>query len=246
MTPAGTAGKGGPVFLINGPVVATHQKDSKPPVHALTFRLMTSSRRSTGLAGCLLVAVALLVVRPGGSAVAQSDDMPAPRASYTAETTVTYGGDTLEMRTQHHGSWERQEFSIDDLEQVTVLRPDRNRAYVMFLQSRQLLELPYAEAALLPTFSMLRRYETRKLSETVIEGEAVGHFQVVQEVGEQAAKDEPAAMLDLWVTADGIVMKAEGEILVDGYREPLQLLRKNVRRGALDPELFEPSIAIAP
>ena len=203
------------------------------------------------LAGRLLVLIALMVLRSAGPAGAQSDPLPAPRASYTAETTVTYGGDTLEMKTRHRGIWERQEFSIDDLMQVTVLRPDRNRAYVMFLQSRQLFELPYAEAALLPTLAALRRFETRKLSETVIEGEAVTHFQVTQAAGEQADggqadNNEPAAMLDLWVTADGIVMKAEGEILVDGYREPLQLLRKNVRRGALDPALFEPTVPLDP
>lgn len=213
---------------------------------------MTESCRSSYVAGCFLVAVAIAALRPAASVAAGSDLLPAPRASYTAETTLTYGGDTLEMQTQHRGSWERQEFLIDELTQVTILRPDRNRAYVMFLESRQLFEVAYGEAALLPDIDTLRTFETKKLSDTEVDGEAVAHFQVFQHTEdaqdgkeEQASDDEPA-VLDLWATADGIIMRAEGEILVDGYREPLQLMRRNVRRQVLDPDLFEPALPVAP
>ncbi len=171
--------------------------------------------------------------------------LPAPRASYTAETLVTYaGGDSLEMKTLHRGSWERQEFTVDELLQVTILRPDRNRAYMMFLQSGQLFEMAYAEAALLPPIGELRTFEIRKLAEEEIEGETVGHFQAIRRPTGEGAEEREPVVLDLWVTADGIVMKAEGEILVDGFRETLQIERRNIRRQALDPDLFEPSISL--
>ncbi len=214
------------------------------------FRFMTASCRSPNLAGCLLIAVALTVLRP--AAAAEPALLPVPQASYSAETTLTYGGDTLEMQTQHRGGWERQEFQINDLTQVTILRPDRNRAYVMFLESRQLFEVPYGEAALLPHIETLRALETEKLSDTEVDGEAVVHFQVFQRLeGAEEDQDEKESnrdpvVLDLWVTDDGIIMRAEGEILVDGYREPLQLMRRNVRRQTLGADLFEPALPTEP
>lgn len=188
---------------------------------------------------------ALVVVLVAAAPARASDVLPAPEASYSADTLVRYAGETLEMRTLNRGSWERQEFVLDDQTQVAILRPDRNRAYVMFVESRQLFELPYAEAALLPAFAVLQSLETEKLSDLTIEGEAVGHFQVTRMPEEEAAEEDPV-VLDLWITPDGIIMKAEGEILVDGYREPLQLLRKNIRRQELDPDIFEPSLALEP
>ncbi|HIC80778.1 MAG TPA: hypothetical protein EYH07_14890 [Kiloniellaceae bacterium] len=180
----------------------------------------------------------------GAQDAGQADLLPAPRASYTAETLVTYAGDSLEMKTLHRGSWERQEFTVDELIQVTILRPDRNRAYMMFLQSGQLFEMPYAEAALLPPIGELRTFEVRKLAEEEIEGETVGHFQAIRRPTGEGAEEREPVVLDLWVTADGIVMKAEGEILVDGFRETLQIERRNIRRQTLDPDLFEPSITL--
>lgn len=193
------------------------------------------------------VPLILLALWSVGPATAGQDLLPLPKASYTAQTKVIYSGDELEMRTLHRGSWERQEITVDDLTQVTILRPDRNRAYVMFLQSRQLSEMPYAEAALLPSLLVLRQFDVRKLSDTEVAGEAVSHFQVSREFGEGEAvegttQEDATVVLDVWVTADGIVMQAEGEILVDGFREPLQLSRQDVRRQDLDPALFEPSI----
>ena len=192
----------------------------------------------------------LLAGAPIGLAAEDLNLLPAPRATNTADTLVTYGGDTLEMKTWHRGSWERQEFAVDELTQITILRPDRNRAYVTLKQSRQLFEMPYDEAALLPTIGTLRTFESRRLSDTQVDGEPVGHFQVVQsaEGQNETADNDPGepVMLDLWVTADGIVMRAEGEILVDGYREPLQLSRSNVRRQTLDLDLFEPTLAVDP
>ncbi|NIA68753.1 hypothetical protein HBA54_09135 [Pelagibius litoralis] len=192
-----------------------------------------------------LTLIALVFSFSAGLPALASDVLPAPTASYSADTLVRYAGETLEMKTLNRGPWERQEFILDEQTQVTILRPDRNRAYVMFVESRQLFELPYAEAALLPSIGVLRSRETTKLSDTTLAGEAVGHFQVFQEFEGDGAEEEPA-VLDLWVTPDGIVMKAEGEILVDGYREPLQLLRKNLQRRDLDPDVFEPSIALDP
>ena len=211
---------------------------------------MKPSGHSTRAAAGLLTLMALILMAPAGAVAEDPNLLPAPTASYTADTVVTYGGDSLEMKTWHRGAWERQEFAVDDLTQITILRPDRNRAYVTLQQSRQLFEMPHAEAALLPTIGTLRTFETRRLGDTELDGEPVGHFQVVQaEPGEgDAAETQGGApvMLDLWITSDGIVMRAEGEILVDGYREPLQLSRRNLRRQALDPGLFEPSLAVDP
>lgn len=205
---------------------------------------------STRAAAGLLTLMALVLMAPAGAAAEDPNLLPAPTASYTADTVVIYGGDSLEMKTWHRGAWERQEFAVDDLTQITILRPDRNRAYVTLKENRQLFEMPLEEAALLPAIGALRTFETRRLGDSEVDGEPVGHFQVVQaEPGEgdavEAAGGAPL-MLDLWITADGIVMRAEGEILVDGYREPLQLSRSNLRRQALDPDLFEPTLDLEP
>ncbi|WP_420347244.1 hypothetical protein [Pelagibius sp.] len=206
---------------------------------------MTISTRLQRLSALFfLVFLCTLPVAAETRDTGQAGLLPAPRASYTAETLVTYAGDSLEMKTLHRGSWERQEFTVDERLQVTILRPDRNRAYMMFLESSQLFEMPYAEAALLPPIGELRTFEVRKLSDAEIEGETVGHFQAVRRPTGEGAEEREPVVLDLWVTADGIVMKAEGEILVDGFREPLQIERRNIRRQDLDPGLFEPSISL--
>ena len=49
----------------------------------------------------------------------------------------------------------------------------------------------------------------------------------------------------VWITEDGIEMRLEGEMEVEGLMESVVLERSNIKRAPLDDALFDPAVALA-
>lgn len=189
---------------------------------------------------------------------AEAEQLPEPRASYTADTVVEIAGDRVIHKVYHAGGLERQELNLDGLYQITILRPDLGRAFVIQPGLDDYIELPIDEAYLLPLPSALHDFRVESLGRAREGGEETVKYRLSSPEGKRKAAEgqagggaegevegESKQELDVlvWSTADGIIMRVEGEIDFEGTPEGVLLLRRNVQRGELDPKLFEPEIA---
>lgn len=214
---------------------------------ALTLLLSVSTATALGAAPRLALA-----------ADGATEQLPEPRASYTADTVVEIAGDRVVHKVYHAGGMERQELNLDGLFQITILRPDLGRAFVIQPGLDDYIELPIDEAYLLPLPSALHDFRVESLGEVREGGEDTVKYRLSspEQEGKGAEGSVPGGAegevegeskqdLDVlvWSTADGIIMRVEGEIDFEGMPEGILLLRRNVQRGELDPTLFEPEIA---
>lgn len=185
------------------------------------------------LAACLLTAAAR---------ADPTETLPPPRASFTADSVVEIGGDRLVLKIFHDRGRERQEMLIDGLHQVTILRPDRDKAFVLQGGVDELIELPLAEVALTPLMGQTPPMGQDADYDITVEGRE-------REGGEETTKFDFSGAdrggrrfnVALWVTDDGIIMRMEGEIEFEGTMEGVLMLRRSVERGKLDAGLFEPT-----
>ena len=192
----------------------------------------------------------------GRATDAEAEQLPEPRASYTADTVVEIAGDRVIHKVYHAGGLERQELNLDGLYQITILRPDLGRAFVIQPGLDDYIELPIDEAYLLPLPSALHDFRVESLGRAREGGEETVKYRLSSPEGKRKVAEgqagggaegegESKQELDvlIWSTADGIIMRVEGEIDFEGTPEGVLLLRRNVQRGELDPKLFEPEIA---
>ncbi len=182
----------------------------------------------------ILLAVVLLIV-PAAPLAAQ---LPSDQASFIADGTVQIGGDRLQYRVFHKAGLERQEMSVDGLFQITILRPDLDTAYILQPGAAELYEVPLEEVQILPTGLAIADYKIEPLGPEKEGGEATMKFRLVSPEGALRRAD-----VLLWMTEDGITMRMEGELEFEGEMENILLLHRNVRRIALDQDLFDPEIA---
>ena len=180
-------------------------------------------------------AVVLVLTSP----IQAAEGLPLPRASFTADAVVEVGGERIVHRVFHAAGLERQEMLVDGLPQVTILRPDLDRAFVIQPGLEDYLELPLDEATLVPGLQELNGYQVEPLGAAREGGEAVTHYRLSRQ------EDGHPLDLDVWVTEDGILMRLEGEMSFEGTPEHILLIRRSIRRGEQDPRLFEPDAALA-
>ncbi|MGF1610921.1 MAG: hypothetical protein ACFCUQ_16075 [Kiloniellales bacterium] len=184
----------------------------------------------------VIPAAALLVV---AAPVLAGEALPAFRASFSADAVVEVGGERIVHRVYHAAGLERQEMLVDGLPQVTILRPDLDRAFVIQPGLDDYLELPLDEATLVPGLHDLENYEVEALGAAREGGEAVTRYRLSRQDEEQSLE------LQAWLTEDGIIMRLEGEMTFEGTPEHILLIRRDVQRGEQDPVLFEPEAARA-
>lgn len=192
-------------------------------------------RTAIDLAAILgVVGLTGIVLLPAGALSA--DDFPVPNASFTADAVVEIGGDRLVLKVFHDRGRERQEMQIDGLYQVTILRPDRDKAFVLQGGVEELIELPLGEVALTPILGQGADYDL------AIEGqEREGGEETTKYDFSGADREGRRFNVALWVTEDGIIMRMEGEIEFEGTMEGVLMMRRSVERGVLDAGLFEPN-----
>lgn len=184
----------------------------------------------------LIPAAALLVV---AAPVLAGESLPEFRASFSADAVAEVGGGRIVHRVWHSAGLERQEMLVDGLPQVTILRPDLDRAFVIQPGLDEYLELPIDEATLVPGLPDLEGYDAEALGAAREGGEPVTRYRL-------SRHDERQSLdLEAWLTADGIIMRLEGEMAFEGTPEHVLLIRRDVDRGAQDPRLFDPEATLA-
>ncbi len=185
----------------------------------------------------LIVASAALLIR---AAVAlEPAELPAETASFIADGVVQIGDERLDFKVFHDAGRERHEMAIDDLFQITIFRPDLGTAYLVQPEADTYIPLPLEDISLWPRYRMQAGYSIERQAREEEGGETTTRFRIR---GSEAAPIEMDVLV--WITDDGIEMRLEGEMEVEGILENVVLMRRNVRRQPVDPDLFDPTEAL--
>ena len=185
----------------------------------------------------MIVASAALLIR---AAVAlEPAELPAETASFIADGVVQIGDERLDFKVFHDTGRERHEMAIDDLFQITILRPDLGTAYLVQPDADTYIPLPLEDISLWPRYRIQSGYLIERQGREVEDGEQTTRFRI------SGSRDVPIEMdVLVWITDDGIEMRLEGEMEVEGILENVVLMRRNVRRQPVDPDLFDPAEAL--
>ena len=171
----------------------------------------------------------------GAGLAASAAELPAQRASFTADGVVQIHQDRVSYKVYHLAGKERQEMRVDGLYQINILRPDLDRAWVVQPEANSSIELPLDEVRFLPTPGAPGHHVVDEIGQAREGGEVTTKYRV-----SSTAQAERRLDVLLWVTDDGITMRVEGEVEFEGEMENVMLLRRDVARGPLDPAIFEP------
>ena len=185
----------------------------------------------------MIVASAALFIR---AAVAlEPAELPAETASFIADGVVQIGDERLDFKVFHDVGRERHEMAIDDLFQITILRPDLGTAYLVQPEADSYIPLPLEDISLWPRYRIQGGYRIERQARELEDGETTTRFRIR---GSETAPIEMDVLV--WITDDGIEMRLEGEMEVEGILENVVLMRRNVRRQPIDPTLFDPAEAL--
>ncbi|MCG8360053.1 MAG: hypothetical protein MI920_31190 [Kiloniellales bacterium] len=198
-----------------------------------------SLRRALGALG---LSLCLLSWLSGPAAMAAK--MPKPSASFTAEGVVQINQDRVVFKVYHLAGKERQEISVDGLFQITILRPDLDKAFVLQPEADGKIELPLDEVSFLPAPETWGEHLIEAIGAAKEGGEATTRYRMTSDEASERELD-----LMLWVTDDGIVTRLEGEVEFEGEMESVLVLRRDIARTPLDPAIFDPDgppVAVLP
>ena len=180
--------------------------------------------------------LAVLFVISMSGAAASAEDLPPPKATYTADGVYQIGGDRVVFKLYHQEGKERHEMSIDGLIQITLLRPDLDKGFIIQPAAKSVVELPLDEVSFLPVWRTPGERVIEPLGPAKEGGEATTKYRVFS--NEFAERQLDVVM---WVTDDGITMRLEGEVEFEGELESILFIGRDVIRQPLDPEIFDPT-----
>ncbi len=183
----------------------------------------------------MIRALAVFLVFVVLSSVASAEELPPPKATYTADGVFQIGGDRVVFKLYHQEGKERHEMSIDGLFQITLLRPDLDKGYIIQPAAKSVVELPLDEVSFLPVWRTPGERIIELLGPAKEGGEATTKYRVFS--NELAERQLDVVM---WVTDDGITMRLEGEVEFEGELESILYIGRDVTRQPLDPEIFDP------
>jgi hypothetical protein len=160
---------------------------------------------------------------------ARAADWPKPEASYSATRVMASGGMSLSGPLYHDHGKERWERAAKGMQQVMILRPDLQKAFMVMPQMNMAIEMGLADAPSVPSPEKYAQGAPVAVGQATIDGETTTEYR-----SEGQTARGPFVMR-FWVTADGIVMKMQGESPEGIFESRLE----NLRRGPQDPALFE-------
>jgi len=152
---------------------------------------------------------------------------------YSADVVITSGGQTINSRINRTPSALRTETQQRGMTMTAIIRLDRNLGWLLIPGTRNAAEVDLAGFPMLP--GLLRNPNanaTREGTET-IDGMTVTRWRVTG--GEAGARFDGR----IWATAEGVVLKVEGESEMNQQRQAFTLIASNVRVARQAPGLFE-------
>ena len=128
----------------------------------------------------------------------------------------------------HAPGRERRDYRAGGEEQALILRRDTDKAIIMWPQRKWYISISFGAAAALVGGFDRPGLQRRRDGAAVVAGERCTRWAV-------SGKGFAA---DMWIAADGIVMKAVGHLLIQGRQEEFATQLSGLRRGVADDAAF--------
>ncbi|MBX3490193.1 DUF4412 domain-containing protein [Parvibaculum sp.] len=166
--------------------------------------------------------VAVVSIQPASAAT-----LTPPDTAYSAVRTVEAQGMTMNSKVYYDRGTERWETTMQGVRQVTILLPDEKKMLMYMPDMNMAMEMNMDDVA---DYGIGEIYdegiEAEKLGEEAVEGEQTTKYRI--------DRAEDAATVFVWLTRDGIPVKAEGASPAGKFAMTLSELQ----RGAQDAALF--------
>lgn len=176
----------------------------------------------------LMLGLSLMAALP-----AWAEKLPAPAAAFSAGQNLTVEGAVLSARIFHDKGLERRESRVDGLNNLLIIRPDRQEALVIQPESKVAMKLGLTDPEVGLVATNLSLLSGTAEGTERIGGEAVTRYRVQDMTPDGGGFDGR-----VWATKDGIYVKMEGRMGGEGAANVAMSL-SDIRRGPQDPALFE-------
>lgn len=159
-----------------------------------------------------------------------------PDTGYSATRIVNASGREISGKLYSEDGNERWEMTLQGMRQISILRHGEGRMFMYMPDMNMAMEMGRAEAANYGIDKLLDGVEAEEIGRETVDGETTIKYRVLP--GQTAQKGDAT----IWVTEDGIPVKAEGS----GAQGTFSMRLTDLERGAQDPSLFQLPPGVAP
>ena len=176
------------------------------------------------------VLLALSLAAPSGAG-----ELPQVQAPFSADSNYAAGGMTMDGKIWQQDGKRRQEMTLQGQIQTMIIRPDLGVMYMIMAGTNMAMEMTLNPEMAGVDYEQLMALGPKALGEETVSGLQTTKYRIDSDIEDAAGQMTGHS----WITEDGIVVKMEGEIIVDGKPQGLSFLLQNIQRGPQDPALFE-------
>jgi hypothetical protein len=178
-----------------------------------------------------MLAAVLAVMSPA----ALAGELPQVQAPFSADSTFAAGGMTMDGKIWQQDGKRRQEMTMQGQIQTMIIRPDLGIMYMIMPGTNMAMEMALRPEMAGADYEQILALGPKAVGEETVSGLQTTKYRIESEAGSVAGQMTGHS----WITEDGIVVKMEGEVMVDGKLQDISFLLQNVQRGPQDPALFE-------
>ena len=180
-----------------------------------------------------MLAAVLAVMSPATPSGA--GELPLVQAPFSADSSFAAGGMTFDGKIWQQDGKRRQEMTVQGQNQTMIIRPDLGVMYMIMPGTNMAMEMALSPEMAGADYEQILGLDPKAVGEETVSGLQTTKYRIESDADDVAGQMTGHS----WITEDGIVVKMEGEVMVDGKVQGISFLLQNVQRGPQDPALFE-------
>ncbi|PKP78380.1 MAG: hypothetical protein CVT81_04450 [Alphaproteobacteria bacterium HGW-Alphaproteobacteria-3] len=167
---------------------------------------------------------------------ARSAVLTPPEIGYSATRIVNTGGNEISGKLYSQDRNERWEMSVQGMRQVSILQHDAGRAFLYMPDMNMAMTMNTADAEKYGVSGIFTGIEAEEAGRDNVNGEGTTRYRIAP----NPKNGNTEAML--WITDDGIPVKAEGQ----GSQGTFSMELKDLKRGPQEASLFRLPDGVTP
>ena len=179
----------------------------------------------------LTVLAGIFIALPAAAAT-----LTPPQTGYSATRIVKAGGTEISGKLYSQQGNERWEMAMQGMRQVSILKAAESRLLMYMPDMNMAMEMDAATASKYGVDNLADGIEATEEGSDIVEGESTTRYRI------EPNAENGNASVRVWVTEDGIPVKAEGE----SDNGPFSMILTDLKRGAQDASLFELPAGVTP
>ncbi len=169
------------------------------------------------------------------SSLAGKEGMKEPKVEYSADEYMETEQVSMKAKVYHTAGKERREQDMGGMQQIQIIRRDKNLIWMLMLQQKIYMEMPLEEGkGKSADVSGFKIEESSVVGEEVVNGVKATKSKVIM-------SDSKGNKLGgfIWNTKENITVKMDLLSKVEGSKMRMKTELKNLKIGKHDPQLFE-------